>query len=51
MSMKWHVKFEHVKLLIAYFGEVSTIESIGVHNQWLMKVFGHVCNLLQDAQK
>jgi hypothetical protein len=31
--------------------KVYAIESIGVHNQWLMKVVGHVCNLLEDAQK
>jgi hypothetical protein len=32
-SMKWHVEFEHVELLVAYVVEISTIEGIGVHNQ------------------
>jgi len=34
MSMKWHVEFEHVELLVAYVVEIFAIESIGVHNQW-----------------
>jgi hypothetical protein len=50
-SMKWHVEFEHFKLLITYVTKVFAIETLGVHNQWLMKVVGHVWNLPKNAQK